>query len=90
MPPSLFGGSHLSESDVYGQRDMFGEAKNGGHARYTGRIPIYSKSGSVLGYQSLFGLNSDCGYAVIVLATGSNHQPVTLTLDALQRLEPVF
>jgi hypothetical protein len=87
LPPSLFGGSHFSKSDFYGQ---FGEGKTSGHRPHTARIPIYSKSRSVLGYQSLFSLNPEYGNAAIVLTTGSNPQPATLTLDTLRRLQPVF
>ena len=76
------GNSDSSKPDFYGQ---FSEAKD---HRHTGRIPIYAKSGIVLGYQSPFSLNP--GYAVIILTTGSTPQPATLTLDALRRPQPLF
>jgi hypothetical protein len=80
----------LPEPNLYAQFDILDDAMMGGIYPFPGRAPIYSKSGSIPGYQSLFSLNPESGYAVIVLATGSNPQPATVVLDALQKLQPAF
>ena len=87
--------SYLPPQDLFGRvlhgsGHILAESTTGGIYPYPGRTPIYSKSGSIPGYQSLFSLNPEFGYAVIVLATGSNPLPATIVLDALQKLQPAF
>ena len=58
--------------------------------RFPGSIPIYSKAGNMPGYHSIFSLNPEYGYAVIVLVTGTYSKTETFALEALRRLQPAF
>lgn len=58
--------------------------------RFPGNIPIYSKAGNMPGYHSIFSLNPEYGYAVIVLVTGTYSRTETFALEALRRLQPAF
>nr|AAZ14923.1 beta-lactamase class C binding protein-like protein [Coprinellus disseminatus] len=87
----LFSGSmHLPEPSFPGHFEVSGRSTMSGYYQYPGRFPIYSKSGSLPGYQSLFSLNPEYGYAVIALATGKNPQPSSLVFDIFNKLQPFF
>ncbi|KAF6766639.1 beta-lactamase class C binding protein-like protein [Ephemerocybe angulata] len=54
------------------------------------RVPIYSKSGNLPGYHSLFALNPEFGYGVVVLVTGTYSNTHEFVFQALTRLQPAF
>lgn len=58
--------------------------------RLPGNVPIYSKQGNMPGYHSIFSLNPEYGYAVIVLVTGTYTKTDVFALEALRRLQPAF
>ncbi|KAJ3549038.1 hypothetical protein NMY22_g1037 [Coprinellus aureogranulatus] len=58
--------------------------------RYPGNVPIYSKGGNMPGYHSIFSLNPEYGYAVIVLVTGTYQRTDVLAREAFKRLQPAF
>ncbi|KAJ2935272.1 hypothetical protein H1R20_g1822, partial [Candolleomyces eurysporus] len=53
-------------------------------------LPIYWKLGNMPGYHSLFGLNPEYGYGIVILVTGKYGDTRALGRQALHILQPAF